>query len=168
MRGLSVEDQSTEELVNTVTKFTGQVSQTMQQLEGSWKLSVPDLAVESMSVESALAQDNVLSNLERAVNEWMSTLTDALMQENTKEPDGKGPLAEIDFWRERAASLNGLCEQLESQRVMKMVELLEQSSDHANLVQQFKAQWSELTRLYLEAKDNVKFLATLERHFKNI
>ena len=168
MRGLSVEDQSTEELVNTVTKFTGQVSQTMQQLEGSWKLSVPDLAVESMSVESALAQDNVLSNLERAVNEWMSTLTDALMQENTKEPDGKGPLAEIDFWRERAASLNGLCEQLESQRVIKMVELLEQSSDHANLVQQFKAQWSELTRLYLEAKDNVKFLATLERHFKNI
>lgn len=26
----------------------------------------------------------------------------------------------------------------------------------------------ELSKLYVEAKDNVKFLATLERHFKNI
>ncbi|GBG66229.1 hypothetical protein CBR_g57832 [Chara braunii] len=29
-------------------------------------------------------------------------------------------------------------------------------------------QFNELSKLYLEAKDNVKFLATLERHFKNI
>jgi len=32
----------------------------------------------------------------------------------------------------------------------------------------FKVQFAELTKLYVETKDNVKFLTTLERHFKNI
>eukprot|EP00976_Prorocentrum_cordatum_P034580 703284-Prorocentrum_minimum.AAC.1 len=30
------------------------------------------------------------------------------------------------------------------------------------------SQFGDLTKLYVEAKDNVKFLTTLERHFKNI
>ena len=33
---------------------------------------------------------------------------------------------------------------------------------------QFNYAFAELTKLHVEAKDNVKFLATLERHFKNI
>ena len=32
----------------------------------------------------------------------------------------------------------------------------------------FKYQFSELEKRYIEAKDNVKFLTTLERHFKHI
>ena len=32
----------------------------------------------------------------------------------------------------------------------------------------YKTAFAELSKLYLEAKDNVKFLTTLERHFKNI
>jgi len=32
----------------------------------------------------------------------------------------------------------------------------------------FNAHFGELSKLYLEAKDNVKFLTTLERHFKNV
>ena len=31
-----------------------------------------------------------------------------------------------------------------------------------------QTQFAELTKLYVETKDNVKFLTTLERHFKNI
>ena len=32
----------------------------------------------------------------------------------------------------------------------------------------FRFQFSELEKRYIEAKDNVKFLTTLERHFKHI
>jgi dynein heavy chain len=32
----------------------------------------------------------------------------------------------------------------------------------------FRYHFTELSKLYIEAKDNVKFLTTLERHFKNI
>jgi len=32
----------------------------------------------------------------------------------------------------------------------------------------FEAQVKDLTKIYNEAKDNVKFLSTLERQFKNL
>jgi dynein heavy chain len=32
----------------------------------------------------------------------------------------------------------------------------------------FRFHFGELSKLYLEAKDNVKFLTTLERHFKHL
>lgn len=38
----------------------------------------------------------------------------------------------------------------------------------AQLLPGFDDQFQELTKLYMEAKENVKFLQTLERHFKNI
>ena len=36
------------------------------------------------------------------------------------------------------------------------------------MVRMFQFHFGELSKLYLEAKDNVKFLSTLERHFKHI
>lgn len=38
----------------------------------------------------------------------------------------------------------------------------------SQLLPGFKYQYSELEKRYIEAKDNVKFLTTLERHFKHI
>lgn len=38
----------------------------------------------------------------------------------------------------------------------------------SQLLPGFKYQYSELEKRYVEAKDNVKFLTTLERHFKHI
>jgi hypothetical protein len=36
-----------------------------------------------------------------------------------------GPLAELDFWSERAANLNAIHEQLGSERIQKVVKILE-------------------------------------------
>lgn len=47
-----------------------------------------------------------------------------------------------------------------------MLEVLREGEAH--MLPGFDDQWLELTKLYVEAKDNVKFLQTLERHFKNI
>lgn len=164
----SVEDHGMEELVNTISKFAGQVSQAMQQLSGEWSLTVPDDDVESISMDHAIHSEELLKKLESVIDEWSNTINTAVKQETRKEPSGHGPLAEIDFWRNRAACLNGLYEQLNLPKVQRIVEILDESSGHANQIQRFRAQHNELSRLYLEAKDNVKFLATLERHFKNI
>ena len=80
---------------------------------------------------------------------------------------GKGPLAEIDFWRERNAALSSLFEQLNLPNVRKMIEVLETAPNvDTSVMSAFKVQFAELTKLYVETKDNVKFLTTLERHFK--
>jgi dynein heavy chain len=36
-----------------------------------------------------------------------------------------GPLAELDFWSERAANLNAIHEQLSSERIQHVVKILE-------------------------------------------
>jgi hypothetical protein len=38
----------------------------------------------------------------------------------------------------------------------------------SNHLGSFDHHFSELSKLYFEAKDNVKFLSTLERHFKHL
>ena len=47
-----------------------------------------------------------------------------------------------------------------------MIQVLEKAE--SSLLSGFNYQFSELEKRYIEAKDNVKFLTTLERHFKHI
>lgn len=75
-------------------------------------------------------------------------------------------MAEIEFWREKNATFNTLYEQLNNNSVKKMVEVLEVVD--SPVLQAFKTVTNDLTKQYNEAKDNVKFLTTLERHFKNL
>lgn len=67
-------------------------------------------------------------------------LGSALQKEAEKAPQGKGPLAEIEFWRERNASLGSLYEQLNTPQAKKVVATLEAGSGDANLLMRFKAQ----------------------------
>ena len=76
---------------------------------------------------------------------------------------GNGPLAEIDFWRERNAALSALYEQLKLPRVQDFLDIFALEDE-----QPFEILKHDLNKVYLEAKDNVRFLGTLERHFKNI
>eukprot|EP00899_Mesostigma_viride_P018540 jgi/Mesvir1/26688/Mv20468-RA.1 len=154
------------ELVGNMQKFASQVSHIIQQLTGDIHLTIPNITVDN---PSKVADDyDILSQLEPAMAEWTSVLSSAIQRETQKVPLGKGPLAEIEFWRERNAALSSLYEQLNLPNVKNMLAALEMGSSDANLMQGFKTQFAELTKLYLEAKDNIKFLTTLERHFKNI
>jgi dynein heavy chain len=75
-------------------------------------------------------------------------------------------VSEINFWRDRNAALSALYEQLNMEHVHNMIEVMELAK--VGSLETFKKHLSDLLKLYIEAKDNVKFLTTLERHFKNI
>lgn len=77
---------------------------------------------------------------------------------------GKAPLAEIDFWRERNATLSALSEQLKLPTVKKVLNVL--SIADPGLVQNLDLTVTELAKYHVEAADNVRFLTTLERHLK--
>ena len=78
---------------------------------------------------------------------------------------GNGPLAEIDYWRERSNALSALTEQLKLPIVLKMLDVLSLKNDTTAL-SNFQMSKDELNKYFIEAKDNVRFLTTLERHFK--
>lgn len=46
-----------------------------------------------------------------------------MQRESEKQPTGTGPLAEIEFWRERNAVLSALFEQLNLTHVKRMIQV---------------------------------------------
>ena len=154
------------ELLGNVQKFAAQVKHAIQQLTGDIHLTIPSITIDNP--EEATDNVDVINQLEAAMANWTTVLASAIQRESDKVPVGKGPLAEIMFWRERNAALSSLFEELNLPHVKNMIALLDQGSQDAKLLQPFKFQIGELPKLYVEAKDNVKFLTTLERHFKSI
>ncbi|GLI59150.1 hypothetical protein VaNZ11_000978 [Volvox africanus] len=162
----SVANSSHRDLLVNMQKFHSQVTQALQQLTGDVTLQVPDIPLED--VDRAAADSDLINQLELYMADWSQVLASVLQRESQKHPTGKGPLAEIEFWRERNAVLSSLYEQLNLPQVKRMISAVEKGSYDRNLIAGFKSQLGELTKLATEARDNVKFLTTLERHFKNI
>lgn len=79
-------------------------------------------------------------------------------------PQGNGPLAEIEFWRERNATLSALYEQTKLPVVRKVLDVIKEAD--SMLVANLQPVLTELFKLHMEASDNVRFLSTVERHFK--
>jgi len=101
--------------------------------------------------------------LESVMEEWSKLVVNVVEQETSKRPKGKGPLAEIDFWRQRNAVLSALYEQINMQKVQNMLKVF--TTYGGSMLHPFHVVFGELSKLYLEAKDNVKFLTTLEHLF---
>jgi len=154
------------ELLSNMQKFHSQVKQALQQLTGDVTLHMPDIPLDD--IDRAASDDDIVNALESAMADWSHALATVMQRESQKQPNGKGPLAEIEFWRERCAVLSSLYEQLNMPQIKTMITILEKGSDDRNLMVGFKSQVAELTKLAAESRDNVKFLTTLERHFKNI
>lgn len=75
-----------------------------------------------------------------------------------------GPLAELAFWRERSSVLCALSDQLKQPVVMKILNVITRAD--ADIIQIMEETVAELTKYHMESDDNVRFLSTMERHFK--
>lgn len=81
-------------------------------------------------------------------------------------------MGEIEFWRNKSATLSTLHQQLSLPIVNTVIDRLrlyqEENAGNLQYIQDFEENFRLLTNLYNEAKDNMKFLTTLERQFKNL
>ena len=142
----------TREFQASLQKFAAHTEQTLQQTSGDVTLTVPDVVIDD---PAAVTDDwNICSKLEVALEEWIKVISSTVGQETRKQPQGEGPLSEIEFWQSRNGVLSSLTEQLNGQSIGKMLKVLELVE--ASSLPSFKFHYSELTRLYIEAKDNVK------------
>jgi len=160
-------DGVTNEFISVVQKFTSQVNSTVQQVSSDARVNIPDVTLPEAGERPS---DKLLMQLEDAVedpeNGWIAAIQRLIDQENRRPRPGKGPMAEIEYWRTRNASLATMYEQLRSEAVTSMLDVLR--NEDAQFLQGFEVHLNDLKNLYTEAKDNVKFLTTLERHFKNV
>uniref|UniRef100_H2ZL68 Dynein heavy chain tail domain-containing protein n=1 Tax=Ciona savignyi TaxID=51511 RepID=H2ZL68_CIOSA len=155
-----------DEFLMSLSKFVKHIQRTSQQLEGEIRLDIPNLNLEGDMIELT-RRPGLMEDIETACGNWQQQISAAIEQQLKKKPQGNGPLAEIDFWRERNAALSALSEQLKLPTVTRMLDVLAQKADTTAL-SNFKMSRDELAKYYTEAKDNVRFLTTLERHFKHL
>jgi dynein heavy chain len=73
------------------------------------------------------------------------------------------PDVEIEFWKSKAANLNSIFEQLQGERIRKVLKFLDQSK--STYCTPFAKLCKEVFTARLEANDNVKFLRTLSVWF---
>jgi len=115
--------EASSEFVGNLQKFGSQISHAIQQVSGDFRLTMPQLVIDDPAV--ACEEYEVVMQLEAALEDWTPAIASALETQLAKQPVGKGPLAEIEFWRARNAALSTLCEQLNTPNARRMLEVLE-------------------------------------------
>ena len=161
----AVDETLRHELSSSLNKFEQQLRHVVQTSKGDVRLTLPAI---SMTTPEAAADDPIIQEeIERALEDWTTVISAANEAEHQKVNRVKGtPLQEIDFWRERAASLSALYEQIMTPKVQQMLQVMK-ITDSSQLGS-FNFHFGELSKIFLEAKDNVKFLITVERHFRHM
>ncbi|NXQ89466.1 DYH10 protein, partial [Nyctibius grandis] len=129
------------------------------------KLEVPTINLDGEVTDLATVPE-VVEALESCAMTWQKLISTTLEEQLKKVPQGSGPLAEVDLWRERNDTLSALTEQTKHPDVQKLLEILrEAKSEHTG---NLRIVLNDLRKHQVEALDNVKFLSTLERHLKNL
>ena len=104
-----------------------------------------------------------MTQIESIVQTWMKQIEQVLAESEQirKESDSIGPRAELDYWKHRMAKFSSLLDQLKAPEVRSAISILKVAKSRV------LKQWLELDRRITdstnEAKDNVKFLYTLDK-----
>ena len=109
----------------SLQKFGLTINRTIKQIEGDIKLDISQEVMSLTEPAKAYAKDRgLVMKLEEILYKWEMTVASAVEQVLRRTPQGNGPLGEVDFWRERNATLSALYEQLNLPVVKKVVEIL--------------------------------------------
>ena len=105
-----------------------------------------------------MSDPSVVVDLETAVADWTQQIQRVAQHEMGKAPTGKGPLAEIEFWRSRSASLSTLYEQLHLPHVKKVFQSPMAQGRSTKVISQI--QWIRTSRLSIKPFLSLKKVRT--------
>ncbi|KAL5021558.1 hypothetical protein ScPMuIL_000713 [Solemya velum] len=104
-----------------------------------------------------------LEAIEDCMQVWIKQIEQVLAESDQmrKEADDIGPRAEVDHWKKRMSKFNYLLDQIKGQQVKAVLGVLHAAK--SKLIKVWQEHDRRITDLANEAKDNVKFLYTLEK-----
>ncbi|EER16606.1 conserved hypothetical protein [Perkinsus marinus ATCC 50983] len=181
-RLVQVGSETRDELVLNASKFHQKLGQVASQVYGSSSIRPPegvDLDELLRKLEGPEECGEDVHRCVEAVGQWAEEVERLLKTEKEHAAAiGPHPMAEILFWRDRSERLSSLFEQLQLGRCQKVIEIVEkylvagsrtgEMESAGRAFRWFKEEQSALHKLHVEAKDNVRFLMTLERHLKKL
>ncbi|PSN52993.1 hypothetical protein C0J52_01145, partial [Blattella germanica] len=146
-------------ILDELHRLISVVEWTIHHVQGDIMLPIPYIAAlhqEDATVQSLAKDKHLIDQLETVIMNWEKHIS--------KIMDSEGPIAEYDYWHEREAGLGILDEQLKARNVMHIFDVLNESG--SQIGSGFEHYRNDLIRYYTQARDNVKFLYTVLRHFK--
>lgn len=159
---------TTAELLAATHKLAAQAAACARHLRSDVARSLPAMPPGTDLADPAAAarSEEAVLACERCMEGWVQLATGVLQREGSARPEGRGPLAELELWRRRAEAYASVEEQLGVPVVRAAVKVVELGSLDASLSASFQNAVGELARAALDARDNCRFLATLERHLR--
>ena len=174
-------DEQKQEFLLSIDSFCKGLQESIRSLSGGLELRKPDNRIEQLSSPTA-ADVALITNCINLLQDWCRNIEHYLedSDRNRWETPDSGPDTELDYWRSRMQRLTSITEQLKSKGVKAVISLLAavvrnsgdgntSSAVDVHRAASLLAQWREIdihiTEAANEAKDNVKYLSTLERFF---
>lgn len=160
-----------QEFLESLEKFVGILGGARSSMKGRVHLGDHDLGplLDGLRTPTdyVLAANNpdVLDKLEGLVALWSKVIEQVLAESEQmrKEADDIGPTAELEHWKERMAKFNVLLDQVKSHHCKATVGVLHAAKSRS--LKHWKELDSKITDAANEAKDNVKYLYTLDKFF---
>ncbi|KXJ25255.1 Dynein heavy chain 5, axonemal [Exaiptasia diaphana] len=163
-QGLSVK----QEFMNQLDSFVGILASAQASLEDAVSLKEPEnISLSHIATPAdfiaAASSTETLEQIEEVVTAWIKQIEQVLAESEQmrKEADDVGPKAELDHWKKRMAKFNSLLDQIKGSDCKAVVGVLHAAK--SKLLKTWRELDSRITDYANEAKDNVKFLYTLEK-----
>jgi dynein heavy chain len=163
------QEPDTKGFLDLLERYQDSLTDAVNSLTGGVELRLPDLKVVDLdikpaSVQKAAGDHAIVSEFETICDSWLKEI-DKLMKDidmQKRDPNDVGPASELEYWRGRMARFNNVAEQLKKKECKFVIATLAAAkSSHSTL---WKHADSGMTDALNEAKDNVKYLSTLEKY----
>jgi len=167
------------EFCSNLNKFTLQVNDFVQAVGVGVELVKPKKGFVKTATKSGKLTTEMLQHFVNTLSEWCNEI-ECYLEDHEGERWGasdKGPRSEIEHWKRRSQRLNSLTEQLKTKECRVVISVLQsfikaQSTMSSNLINfnsvvALLRRWRQIdiniTEAANEAKDNVKYLTTVEK-----
>ncbi|CBZ30501.1 putative dynein heavy chain [Leishmania mexicana MHOM/GT/2001/U1103] len=149
-----------------INRLGTQLEGFINQVGAERKLLIPQdlyaLEYSDAQLQAVLSNKEVLRQVDATVSQWQAEISYAM----SVEPQKEGPLGEIEYWRERYSTISALYEQLNSSQAKFILKIAKEAGCTSATMIDLTLQ--QFFRMHSESKDNVKFLGTLDRHFRTL
>ena len=155
----------TREIMDRFHNFLSSTTILCGQIKGETRLPMPPIDLSG----GPSTGKNRISLLEGAIITWTKQIRSVLKQDpesQLKQGLHPTPDVEIEFWRNKAANLNSIFEQLQGPRIRRVLRALDQSK--STYCTTFARLCKEVFSARMEANDNTKYLRTLEVWFQSL
>lgn len=160
-----------QEFIEQLERFSGSLNNAVNILEGQLVLlengygHMTDELTCPQDYQIAAGNSDSVDNFEDMLSMWSNQIQQVLAESEQmrREADDIGPTAELTYWKNRMSKFNNLLEQMKSRQVKVAVGVLQAAKSKS--LKKWKELDGRITDAANEAKDNVKYLYTLEKFF---